>query len=120
MDKQKFLNAFHKSSFQLDKRKIRKLIRKNTDANSVPDKPRGRYLLIVVMEECAELIQAISKTMRAKQTDKYNLLEEMADVQICIWYLQEIFDIETNDLYKAINVKIDRLDKTIKEKGAYK
>lgn len=44
----------------------------------------------------------------------------MADVQICIWYLQEIYDIETNDLYKAINVKIDRLDNTIKDKGVYK
>lgn len=120
MDRQKFLNAFHKSSSQLDKRKIRKTIRKNTDANSNSGELRGKHLLIVVMEECAELIQAISKLCRAKQTDKYNLLEEMADVQICIWYLQEIYDIETNDLYKAINVKIDRLNNTIKEKGVYK
>ena len=37
----------------------------------------------VCMEECAELIQAISKMKRGKD-NRDNLIEEMADVMICI------------------------------------
>ena len=46
----------------------------------------------VCMEECAELIQAISKEKRGK-SDKSHLAEEMADVIICIEMLQEIYSI---------------------------
>ena len=41
------------------------------------------YQTTVCMEECAELIQAISK-MKRGQSRRDNLLEEMADVLICI------------------------------------
>lgn len=43
---------------------------------------------IVCMEECSELIQAISKCLRGKPDATDNLAEEMADVTICLHMLQ--------------------------------
>lgn len=42
---------------------------------------------VVCMEECAELIQAISKRLRGKPDPDDNLTEEMADVTICLGLL---------------------------------
>nr|DAD77401.1 MAG TPA: NTP-PPase-like protein [Siphoviridae sp. ctulf7] len=70
------------------------------------------------MEECAELIQAISKSIRYEWNDEYagtfnsnkdNLIEEMADVMICIQILQSAYDIEDKDLNNMIQIKEDRL-----------
>lgn len=46
----------------------------------------------VCMEECAELIQAISKEKRGK-IDRDNMTEEIADVLICIEMLKQIYNI---------------------------
>jgi NTP pyrophosphatase (non-canonical NTP hydrolase) len=48
---------------------------------------------IVCMEECSELIQAISKRLRGKPDATDNLAEEMADVTICLHLLQEMYGI---------------------------
>lgn len=50
---------------------------------------------VVCMEECAELIQAVSKTVRQPEDDEaiVHLAEEMADVTICLAMLQEIYGI---------------------------
>ena len=52
----------------------------------------------VCMEECAELIQAISKEKRGK-SDKSHLAEEMADVIICIEMLKQIYNITEDEIY---------------------
>ena len=46
----------------------------------------------VCMEECAELVQAISKAKRGK-LDKNNMTEEIADVLICIEMLKQLYSI---------------------------
>lgn len=46
----------------------------------------------VCMEECAELIQAISKAKRGK-INQNNMIEEIADVLICIETLKQIYNI---------------------------
>ena len=46
----------------------------------------------VCMEECSELIQAISKEKRGK-SDRMHLAEEMADVLICIEILKQIYGV---------------------------
>lgn len=52
----------------------------------------------VCMEECAELIQAVSKMIRGSDklsVDDYDhLAEEIADVLICVEMLKQIYDIE--------------------------
>ena len=60
------------------------------------------------MEELSELQKEISKELRGKG-DKVNVLEELADVQIVIYYVKKILGISNEDIEKAISVKIDRL-----------
>lgn len=63
---------------------------------------------LIAMEECSELIQAISKAKRGK-LDKDNLAEEIADVLICIHWLQKIYNITMSDIYNWVNIKEDRI-----------
>nr|WP_254909268.1 MazG nucleotide pyrophosphohydrolase domain-containing protein [Clostridium tyrobutyricum] len=60
----------------------------------------------MAQEECAELIQALSKDLRGK---KHNVEEEIADVLIMIEQLFNIYDMEK--MNNNLNMKIDRLDK---------
>lgn len=68
---------------------------------------------LIAMEECSELIQAISKAKRGKM-NKANLTEEMADVFICLHWLQKIYDISRADISEWMNIKekriIDRIE----------
>ena len=77
------------------------------------------YMATVCMEECAELVQAISK-MKRGENDKYHLAEEMGDVLICIENLQEIYGIENEEIQKWIAGKqgrtLDRMGVSIEEK----
>lgn len=66
---------------------------------------------IVCMEECSELIQAISKCLRGKPDAIDNLAEEMADVMICIYLLQEMYDITGTKLDEWIARKTERQSK---------
>ena len=70
----------------------------------------------IAMEECSELIQAISKCKRYGCVDKYrdNLIEEIADVLIIINELQLIYDISNDDIENIKKYKIDRMDYRIK------
>lgn len=70
---------------------------------------------IIAMEECGELIQSISKMLRfestsSKTNDKYkeNLVEEIADVSICLERLKLIHNIGDEDIQKWINKKEKR------------
>ena len=75
----------------------------------------GKYVQSTVcMEECAELIQAISKEKRGK-SDKCNLSEEMADVIICIEMLKQIYNITEDEIYSWVITKQERTIKRIKK-----
>lgn len=60
----------------------------------------------LAQEECAELIQALSKDMRGK---KHNVEEEIADVLIMIEQLTHIYDNDKIEKYRE--EKINRLSK---------
>ena len=68
----------------------------------------------VCMEECAELIQAISKEKRGK-SDKSNLAEEMADVIICIKMLKQIYNITEDEIYSWVINKQERIIRRIEK-----
>ena len=68
----------------------------------------------VCMEECAELIQAISKEKRGN-SDKDHLAEEMADVIICIEMLKQIYNITEDEIYSWVITKQERTIKRIKK-----
>ena len=66
---------------------------------------------IVCMEECGELIQAISKRLRGKPDPENNLVEEMADVTICLYLLKEMYGITDEQLEEWIARKTARQSK---------
>lgn len=69
---------------------------------------------MVHMEECAELIQAASKMRRvtnAREDDtaaQFNLLEETADVLICIKQMQEMYGFTDHDIQQMVDKKCKR------------
>ena len=90
----------------------------------------GKELQSVVgMEECAELIQAISKVYRANtcaamDKARLNLIEEVADVLICIQQLMEMYKIEEAEIQEIIDKKCkrqeERVNAEIKRQGYYR
>ena len=68
----------------------------------------------IAMEECAELIQAISKAKRGK-LDLDNISEEIADVLICIEWIIDIYNIDKLYIQEWRNKKekriVERLNK---------
>ena len=78
----------------------------------------AKQCTLIAMEECGELIQAISKAKRGK-LDKDNLTEEIADVLISIHWLQKIYNITMRDIYEWVNIKEDRILDRL-EKGEFK
>lgn len=85
----------------------------------------GRYgedaQAMVHMEECAELIQAISKMRRVKNSGKdegeatHNLVEEMADVLICMEQMQEMYGISDYELQIMVEKKCQRQEARLYE-----
>jgi len=69
---------------------------------------------VVCMEECAELIQAISKKLRGEESNE-NLAEEIADVTICLDMLRQIFGVPEVVVWNRIKEKQLRNLKRIKE-----
>ena len=72
-------------------------------------------IVLICMEELSELVQAISKIERYPDEEirKYNLVEEIADVNIIIEYLKIIYDIDVADVNGWIDKKINRLYKKL-------
>ena len=74
---------------------------------------------MVHCEECAELIQAISKMRRAKDAGKddseayFNLVEEMADVLVVLEQLQEMYDIPDTEIQSMVFKKCRRQEARI-------
>lgn len=70
---------------------------------------------MIVMEECSELIQAISKCLRSKEMipteTREHLIEEMADVMICLEQLMLMYSITDEELISWIERKELRLKK---------
>ena len=87
----------------MDKLKIEKLVNKNG----------MRFQSMIAQEECAELIQAISKCLRSKdfpvEHERENLIEEIADVMICLQQLQYMYYIDDEELYAMKQYKEKRL-----------
>ena len=72
----------------------------------------------ISMEECAELIQAISKAKRGK-LDKDNLAEEIADVIICMDWVMDIYEISKKEVEKWLDYKKNRIVTRL-NKGEFK
>ena len=65
---------------------------------------------IICMEELAELQQEISKQLRNKG-DSYGLLEELADVYICLEMLKKMFNYSSDEIARAVEIKLDQFER---------
>lgn len=74
-----------------------------------------RMQSIVCMEECAELIQAISKKLRDPTSPNDHLSEEMADVIICLHLLRMMYGITDKAIRDQVVAKTLRLAKRMEE-----
>lgn len=70
--------------------------------------------LVISIEECSELQKTITKYLRGKG-DYENICEEMADVIICLDWLQHILDIKEEDIQHWIDFKTERTLNRISE-----
>lgn len=65
--------------------------------------------LVIAMEECGELSQAIAKGIRGK-ADPIHLAEEIADVSIIIDYVKKTWDINDDDIKIIRALKLEQLE----------
>ena len=105
---------------ELNKREDRFLLNNNkyySVVNNSFDTDGGEKKLRIAQEECAELIQAISKYLRDPDCSENQLaiLEELADVYICINYVTMAMKIGYYDVNRAIDIKIERERKRLEE-----
>lgn len=73
----------------------------------------GDNMEVIAMEECGELIQAISKAKRDK-LDYENLCEEIADVFICLEWIKEKYNVLDEDVQAWVEAKTNRCLERIK------
>ena len=117
MEKKEFLTQFDKVSkdgnYGHRKREdVQELIRQHMLALGQPDMPIGFQELFISIEELAELIQATTKALREKK-DEVNLIEELADVNLVLSYIETVLDVDHNDVEIATEVKIRKLEKLL-------
>lgn len=119
MQRELFIDKLKEETPDIDMKWIKEVTRNSIKSNIHDGNPIGHKNLIIVMEELAELTKEISKELRGKG-DYINILEELADVQLGIYYVQEICGIETDKLHKAMKIKMSRLNDVLQEQGKYK
>lgn len=117
MDKSIFVEKIE-SAEPMDRTQIDRILVDSVNSNIKDGNPRGHRNLIIVMEELSELAKEVSKELRGKG-DNLSLLEELADVQLGIYYVQEIVGIKDELLQKAMSVKMERLASVLYESGQY-
>jgi NTP pyrophosphatase (non-canonical NTP hydrolase) len=105
---------------ELNKRKDGFILNQNKYYSVVTDSfntDGGEKKLRIAQEECAELIQAISKYLRYPDCSENRLavLEELADVCICINYVTMAMKNSYYDVNRAIDIKIERERKRLEE-----
>ena len=111
MDRDKFISAMEKASDVVSDDSMDRYLMEVLDPDPLYINTPGTRNLVIVMEELAELQQQISKYLRGKG-DMVGLTEELGDVYLSLRYVEFICGVNKSDIRKAMNVKIDRLQKT--------
>lgn len=113
MNQKEFLDELNKreDGFLLNQNKYYSVVTNSFNADG------GEKKLRIAQEECAELIQAISKYLRDPDCSENRLavLEELADVCICVNYVAMAMKFSQKDVNRAIDIKIERERKRLEE-----
>lgn len=113
MNRHDFKTKYKEASEEVDRKRLRMLIKRN-----IASQDKENRLLIIAMEELAELIQQLSKVLR-NRTDRQCLIEEIADTLLMLESVKKICNVKTEEINKALNVKMDRLENILNERGKY-
>lgn len=110
MNREKFVKQLEKTAKLSEERRYN-IISKMREYNSVFRN------CVICIEELAELQQEITKVCRTGVNGEinYGLLEEIADVWICLNIILKIFNISSETLDSAIDVKLIRGEKRLNE-----
>ena len=94
----------------MKRKKIEKIFKKSIEVYGKEAQSRQ------AMEECAELVQAINKCLRYPNKDdcKDNLVEEIADVEIMLFQLKEMFYINETEVHEWKEKKAKREKERLK------
>ena len=113
MNREEFISELNKreACFELDKQKYSLILAKSLMVDG--DKKK----LQISQEECAELIQAISKKLRGISHSNVDILEEVADVKICLDMITTACCLTKFDIERAIDVKLERECKRLNSMG---
>ena len=83
----------------------------NVDWTTVAYKNGEETVLLLLQEECAELIQAISKYRRYANTIAWEaVIEELADVEIMLYQIKTLWKCATDDIAE---INAEKLKRTI-------
>lgn len=80
--------------------------------NRIADMYGKEPQLVMLMEECGELIQACSKQLRRKDKSINNLIEELADVRIMIEQIEHLYGIKSlvdDEMDYKLNRQLERM-----------
>lgn len=110
MDRQKFIDQVQKAYSQWFSLQVDRAVKDCNErtAEMHPGQDKSTLLDMSLIEEMAELTEALSRKMRGRTTDNYDILQEMADVILDILCVAEDKGITKEDLIRAVNVKIGR------------
>lgn len=103
------LKALKKSTYGPNNERENKLT-KLTETIAMKHTEAG---LIIAMEECSELVQAITKLKRGSTKKIDNLSEEIADVLICIEWVKRIYGVSELDVNHWIDFKVSRCNERL-------
>lgn len=89
------------------------IIKNNGVIRLVIDRYGHKHQSVIAIEEMSELTKELSKAIRGIGNHDH-LVEETADVMICLLQVREMYNIKDDELQDAINRKLERLDERLK------
>ena len=114
MDRAEFKNVYKNASENLDVAETVKFLTNKYKNEKLMSFCAWEEYYVLAIEEMSELQKELTKGLRLKG-DTYGLLEELADVYICLMYVQIAAGFTGEHINKAINVKISEIKRKMKE-----
>ena len=123
MDREKFVEELHKIDPDYNPGYVKRPTEIDDVMQACIDHAKNNYMqdnnmyqFTVVIEEMAELTQELTKMLRGRD-NRTGVVEELADVQLCVWVTMKMLGITDEEINQAIQVKSDRQkDKKCKKK----
>lgn len=124
MDREKFVEELHKMDPDYNPGYVKRPTEIDDVMQACIDHAKNNYMqdnnmyqFAVVIEEMAELTQELTKMLRGRD-NRTGVVEELADVQLCVWVTMKMLGITDEEINQAIQVKSDRQkDKKCKKKS---